>query len=326
MFDLRDGYDRLAASISLGYGCIAHNVVVEGPLNADHKCPVQLLDPKLIKQGESSRSEKFRELLEGKRQLKQLKRLTLVTEEISESQCLHSKNPVLEQYDLVAIQPMSTAVAEQACAALDIDLITVDLTNHLPFNYKQYWLRKAAERGIHIELCYSKALKDTNQRQRFFSGARKFYDWTRGKNLIVSSGADDRMELRAPYDVINLTTFLGLKEKHAKESISHRCAEIVRNAQSRKTMFKGAVLIESIPLEDSDDVEKDDVESSDSMDTDFDSDSAPKETKEKMQKKNPKNIRQGGIQKKRKNKPQSKRARKPKRLSSDKSQKNPAGY
>lgn len=48
-------------------------------------------------------------------------------------------------------------------------------------------------------------------------------DWTRGKNLIISSGAPTVFELRGPYDVANLSSLLGLSMERAKAAVSKNC-------------------------------------------------------------------------------------------------------
>ena len=48
-------------------------------------------------------------------------------------------------------------------------------------------------------------------------------DWTRGKNLIISSAAPTVYELRGPYDVANLSFLLGLSLERAKAAVSKNC-------------------------------------------------------------------------------------------------------
>lgn len=48
-------------------------------------------------------------------------------------------------------------------------------------------------------------------------------DWTRGKNLIISSAASSVNEIRGPYDVANLSTLLGISMEQGKASISKNC-------------------------------------------------------------------------------------------------------
>ena len=48
-------------------------------------------------------------------------------------------------------------------------------------------------------------------------------DWTRGKNLIISSAAPTVFELRGPYDVANLSSLLGMSMEQAKAALSKNC-------------------------------------------------------------------------------------------------------
>lgn len=55
-------------------------------------------------------------------------------------------------------------------------------------------------------------------------------DWTKGKNLIISSGAPSEYksppsvtELRGPNDVVNLMSLLGLSSERARAAISVNC-------------------------------------------------------------------------------------------------------
>lgn len=57
-------------------------------------------------------------------------------------------------------------------------------------------------------------------------------DWTKGKNLIISSGAPSVTEhkyapsvteLRGPNDVINLMFLLGISTERARAAISNNC-------------------------------------------------------------------------------------------------------
>ena len=45
-------------------------------------------------------------------------------------------------------------------------------------------------------------------------------DWTKGKNLILSSAAPSVNEIRGPYDVANLSSLLGVSMECAKAAVS----------------------------------------------------------------------------------------------------------
>ncbi|XP_042510102.1 uncharacterized protein LOC122085670 isoform X2 [Macadamia integrifolia] len=71
-------------------------------------------------------------------------------------------------------------------------------------------------------------------------------DWTRGKNLIISSAASTVNELRGPYDVANVSTLLGLSMERAKEAISKNCRALMAKSLRKKQWFKEAIKIERI--------------------------------------------------------------------------------
>jgi ribonuclease P/MRP protein subunit RPP1 len=62
----------------------------------------------------------------------------------------------------------------------------------------------AQERGIHFELSYSSSLRDASSRRHLFANLLSLLRLTKGRNLVLASAATKEMELRAPWDVINL--------------------------------------------------------------------------------------------------------------------------
>ncbi len=46
---------------------------------------------------------------------------------------------------------------------------------------------------------------------------------TRGRGVVLSSGARQAMELRGPNDVINMGTLFGLSVEFAKAAVSKNC-------------------------------------------------------------------------------------------------------
>ncbi|KAI3874578.1 hypothetical protein MKW92_036809, partial [Papaver armeniacum] len=72
-------------------------------------------------------------------------------------------------------------------------------------------------------------------------------DWTRGKNIIFTSGASSVNELRGPYDVANLSSLLGLSMERAKAATSKNCRALIARALRKKQFFKEAIRVEKIP-------------------------------------------------------------------------------
>ena len=84
------------------------------------------------------------------------------------------------------------------------------MTQRLPFKLRPQHLKAAVDRGIHFELLYSSALRDPASRRHMFSNSQAISRLLRGRSIVLSSGARSAMELRGPYDVVNLGTAFGL--------------------------------------------------------------------------------------------------------------------
>mmetsp|Transcript_28527 Transcript_28527/g.90917 ORF Transcript_28527/g.90917 Transcript_28527/m.90917 type:complete len:131 (-) Transcript_28527:98-490(-) len=80
----------------------------------------------------------------------------------------------------------------------------------------------------------------TSHKRYIFSNARALSTATRGRGVIISSGARSPMELRGPYDVLNLGTLFGLTSKAAKDAITSSCRAVLEHGAARRT-YKGIV-------------------------------------------------------------------------------------
>lgn len=77
--------------------------------------------------------------------------------------------------------------------------------------------------------------------------AKLLVDWTKGKNLIISSSARNANEIRGPYDVINLCAYLlGLSTERAKAAMSVNCRSLISKALSKKHFYKQTVSIDRL--------------------------------------------------------------------------------
>ena len=70
-----------------------------------------------------------------------------------------------------------------------------------------------------LQVLVAPTLRDELGRRFAFANAAALTRGTRGKGIILSSGARQAFELRGPYDVANLGTLFGLTETHAKASL-----------------------------------------------------------------------------------------------------------
>ena len=90
-----------------------------------------------------------------------------------------------------------------------------------------------------FELCYAPALREPTARRQLFANALAVVRATGGAGVIVSSGALRAFELRAPYDVANLSTLFGLSSAAAKEALASRAHAVLRHADARRAPTAG---------------------------------------------------------------------------------------
>lgn len=140
----------------------------------------------------------------------QLTRLNIPIEDTNVAQEAMNNAAILSSYDVLAVQPQSERAFSFACNSLDIDIISLDLSKRLPYRFRPESIKTALQRGIFFEILYAPLLREPGSRRQMFANAQALSRETRGKGIILSSGVRTVIELRGPYDVVNLSTFLGL--------------------------------------------------------------------------------------------------------------------
>ncbi|KDP44161.1 hypothetical protein JCGZ_05628 [Jatropha curcas] len=114
-------------------------------------------------------------------------------------------------------------------------------------------VKAAMERGVYFEITYSDLIVSVEIRSQMISNAKLLVDWTRGRNLILSSAAPSVYEIRGPYDVMNLTSLLGLSVERAKAALSKNCRNLIVNALKKKHFYKEAIRVELISSDEKSD-------------------------------------------------------------------------
>ncbi|KAJ3038937.1 Ribonuclease P protein subunit p30 [Rhizophlyctis rosea] len=137
-------------------------------------------------------------------QLRELSRITIIAEDASQNYQLNGSNANINSYDIVAIRPMTEKLFQQSCQTFEVDIISLDMGSRLPFYIKAPTVNLAVQRGIYFEICYGPAIRDQTARRHLITNSAALIRLTKGKNVIISSEAQRAMEVRGPYDVINL--------------------------------------------------------------------------------------------------------------------------
>ncbi|KAH9055137.1 PHP domain-like protein [Lactarius deliciosus] len=189
---------RIDLLVHLGYSVFAFNQSIK--TKVEPKTFVNALDPLL-------------RLVKKRPGIIYLKRLTIVLDEDSEKGfgLTNAHSNLFTPYDIIALAPTTEATFSLAClthtqpSPLSAHIISVPLdVPRLPFRMKH-------------------------------TMAREVVRVTKGKGLIVTGGGMDVADLRAPRDVGNLVTFLGLAQDMAHNAATITPKSLVLRAQTRKT-------------------------------------------------------------------------------------------
>eukprot|EP00118_Oscarella_pearsei_P004208 m.17581 g.17581 ORF g.17581 m.17581 type:complete len:315 (+) comp27518_c0_seq1:500-1444(+) len=171
-------------------------------------------------------------------------RLTVILTDDSQLHTL--AQDVVRSYNILAFQPTTEKTFFKACGSLNGDIICLDFTQRFPFYVKPSQVRQAIRRGIHFEIVYSPMILDATARRNTISGALELIRFTKGKNIVLSSGSCKPMDVRGPYDVINLGLLFGLKEAMAKRSVLDNCRAAILHSKMRTETAKGVTSVQRI--------------------------------------------------------------------------------
>lgn len=146
----------------------------------------------------------------------------------------------LSEFDLIAAQPNDEEDFHTCATDADIDVIALKLEQKSIMRLRLNVVQEAIRRGIYFEIRLAPALRDVAARRYLIGNATTLLRATKGKHLILSSGARDAFETRSPYDMINFACVLGLSQQQAYDALVRNPAEALRHGAARKT-FKGVV-------------------------------------------------------------------------------------
>ncbi|XP_076439526.1 ribonuclease P protein subunit p30-like [Babylonia areolata] len=236
--------DVFQTAVQLGFDWLAVNTLITD-LKGKGKKQQEQSSIKLPEQ--VTLDEHTQQLLKAEgRKLKQFSRLTALLDDTTNTHKLTSAE--VQAFDLLAVQPVNETAFKLACGTLEVDIIVLDLTEKLPFHIKRPLVHLAMERGIHFEILYSPAVRDSSFRQNTISSALKLCSICKGKNLIISSGCEKAIEMRGPYDIINLGLLFGLSQAQSKNAISRNCRAVLKHAEARKIAKSVVSVVKSSQL------------------------------------------------------------------------------
>lgn len=90
---------------------------------------------------------------------KVLNRLTLLMNDNSHvGATLYPSNPLLQPFDVVAVQPGTEHILTEACSSGCVDVIAVDAGGKLPFHFRRPHVEAAVANGVYFALEYTTCL------------------------------------------------------------------------------------------------------------------------------------------------------------------------
>lgn len=229
---------RVRSALKLGYETIALNTVVSNfPEKASKKgkTPELEIPPPLEL---NFLTDDDRAL--GGRPFRILNRITLVVQDTMQLHRLTS--PAVRQYDIIAVQPNAEKLMQALSNTYDVDVISFDVAETLPMFIRKPQIKLMMNHGIFFEVNYSPAIRDASVRRSTISFAKMLIEQCRGKNLILSSAAENALELRGAYDVANLGVLFGLNGAQAKDAVSSNIRSLLLHAEARR-LGKGLVSV-----------------------------------------------------------------------------------
>ncbi|KAF7340941.1 hypothetical protein MSAN_02079200 [Mycena sanguinolenta] len=174
---------------------------------------------------------------------------------------------IFKPYDLISLVPTTQPTFSLAClthsqpSALTAHIISLPLTLRLDFRMKHTLVRTALKNGAVFEISYVGALGGDHDptlvdagaaeggaaaKRNWWATAKEVVRVTKGKGLLVSGGVVAEADYRAPRDVANLITLLGLPQEVSHSASTKIPKSLILRAQTRQTfraVFSEPVLV-----------------------------------------------------------------------------------
>lgn len=233
-------YNTISTLYSLGYTHLGINFTINEsvkiPNQSDQCNPINLIK---IKQ----KFDKF----EG---LKFFSRITITVNDPGQCQGI---TKLQNAFDIISIMPMNERALILCTTNLDIDLITFPMGSKLGFFLKHKTIGSAIEKGIKFEICYSPVISgsagfvDPGQltRKNFFNNALQLIRSSRSKGLIVSSSAQQPLQVRNSANILTLLNTLGLDPSRSKATMTINPEKVLISGRLRVKSWKQTVQIDN---------------------------------------------------------------------------------
>lgn len=175
---------------------------------------------------------------------KDFRLLTRVTFSLSERKDLVTLSSIDTSYiDIMAVELKNDTNFEFLCTDVHTDILTISCKENINFYTKKKSVLSAIKRDVFLEFSYNDLL-NSDTRSIFIHNFTILYDITKGKNIILSSGASVFTQQRSPYDVlVMMETIFKIDKSTATTFIYNNPERAVRNGLQRK-FYKNIINLE----------------------------------------------------------------------------------
>ncbi|KAF9524916.1 RNase P subunit p30-domain-containing protein [Crepidotus variabilis] len=235
---------RIDLQVHLGYTILSFCQTINK--RVDPKVHVNVLNPLVA-------------LLRKRPGIVYLKRLNIILDQDSEKGfgLINANVTFFNSYDLLSLCPTTHNTFNQACLThslpsnLTAHIISLPSTlPRLPFHLKHTLIRTAIKNGAVFEINYvgslgaeqEPTLVDANAaesgpaaKRNWWAATRELIRVCKGKGLILSGGCVVECDLRAPRDISNIISILGLAQDATHEASTKTPKSLILRAETRKT-------------------------------------------------------------------------------------------
>jgi len=142
-------------------------------------------------------------------------------------------------YDVVSLRSANNQILK-SCVEWCPDLIT--------FNYrspnlrpKEGLIRDAIKKGIYFEIPLVTPLYDSKIRVSWMRNIRSILKASKGRNIVIGSGAITSTEIKRPVDIAKMMSCFGLSEDKALRILEENSYKFLRSCALKRYSYRGVI-------------------------------------------------------------------------------------
>jgi RNase P/RNase MRP subunit p30 len=235
-----DFCELLTSAICDNYSILTTTTTRKGTVQANdlNTYKEKEIDPKLIFQTYSLKflnSARINPILIDWNNIKILNRLNIEVSDAKDLYQFSNPNAALKSYEILSVAPKNEKVFDSCLIDLNCDIISLTLDEKFNFSIKKHLILSAIDKNVFFEILYTGFIKDQTKRSIFIANVLMLLEVTKGKNVIISSGAENYFDHRSPYDIITIfETIFEIDTETVKKMLSENCERVVLKSVQRK--------------------------------------------------------------------------------------------